>query len=68
MDHLFGVAELTDAEKLVMGLGEDKENEGTVDHKEHAGYAQAAATTHRPNTVEVMASISELNSNAARRV
>ena len=68
MDALFGVAELTEAEKLVMGLEDGKNMEGTVEHKEHAGYAQAAAATHRSNTVEVMASISELNSNAGRRV
>ncbi|ORY76871.1 and other transporter-domain-containing protein [Leucosporidium creatinivorum] len=63
MDHLFGVAELTDAERAVMNLEEGKDN-GTTAHLEHAGYANAAATVHRSNTVEVMAPIDE----AGRRV
>lgn len=68
MDHLFGVAELTDAERAVMGVEEGKQNEGTVSHHEHAGYASAAAKVHRSNTVEVMAPLDERHEQLGRRV
>ncbi|SDA01398.1 BZ3500_MvSof-1268-A1-R1_Chr10-1g02626 [Microbotryum saponariae] len=62
MDDLFGVAEMTDAERAV--LANEKGEVGSVSHVEHAGYASAAAGVARTNTVQVMAPIDEL----ARRV
>ncbi|SCZ99066.1 BZ3500_MvSof-1268-A1-R1_Chr3-1g05791 [Microbotryum saponariae] len=62
MDDLFGVAEMTDAERAV--LANEKGEVGSVSHVEHAGYATAAAGVARTNTVQVMAPIDEL----ARRV
>ncbi|KAK4050195.1 hypothetical protein OIO90_005177 [Microbotryomycetes sp. JL221] len=57
MDHLFGVAELTDAEKAVMGIS-DKPT-GQVAHVEHASLGNALSYAGRTNEVEVMAPISE---------
>ncbi|KAM0790229.1 hypothetical protein ACM66B_005541 [Microbotryomycetes sp. NB124-2] len=59
MDHLFGVAELTDAEKAVMGIS-DKPT-GSVAHVEHASLGAALSHAGRTNEVEVMAPISEAN-------
>jgi hypothetical protein len=58
MDQLFGVAEMTDAEKAVLGYGEKGIS---VSHHEHAGYADAASKVGRTNTVTVMAPVSELS-------
>jgi hypothetical protein len=69
MDHLFGVAELTDAEKAVMGYayGEEKSTVLT-DHIEYRG-GTTFNRTARPaaegmNEVDVMGTIPEVEKNA----
>lgn len=64
MDQLFGVAEMTDAEKAVLGYGEGKP---AVAHLEHAGYAEAVGKSGRTNTVTVMDPVSELSEHAPYR-
>jgi hypothetical protein len=64
MDHLFGVAELTDAEKAVMGYGEEKPTVLT-DHIEYRG--TTSNQTARPEgmkEVDVMGTIQEVEKNA----